>query len=361
MGALRNAWYVAAWADEIGPETLLGRTILNQPVLLFRDSSGQVAAIGDRCPHRFAPLHLGRHVGDAVQCGYHGLEFGIDGLCSRNPHDSVSKPPKAKVPTYPVVERFGAAWIWVGDEPADESLIPADFEFLSDERRGHVKGYMHADANYLLLVDNLMDLSHALYLHGGVLTTEEMRENFVPQARMIDGVVVCEREQPGIAPPGQWVEALPADVTKVDFFSHVYWHAPAAVIHPFGCRLPGRTDVEGGASACSGHFFTPETDTTTHYFFHNTRDYQVDSVETDTKIQNLLERVFSTQDIPMIEAQQRVIGDVDLMSLRPVVLPTDRATVLMRRHLGQLIAKEGAAGASSAARPAVPEPAGQVS
>ncbi|MDT5367242.1 MAG: hypothetical protein QOC62_1673, partial [Mycobacterium sp.] len=56
MRALRNAWYVAAWQDEIGADTLLARTFLNENVLMFRDRSGKVAAIGNRCPHRFAPL-----------------------------------------------------------------------------------------------------------------------------------------------------------------------------------------------------------------------------------------------------------------------------------------------------------------
>jgi vanillate O-demethylase monooxygenase subunit len=128
----------------------------------------------------------------------------------------------------------------------------------------------------------------------------------------------------------------------------VYWHAPSAVIHPFGCKIPDNPDA--GVSALSAHFFTPETDTTTHYFYHNTRDYQVDSAEADAEISELLERVFTTQDVPMIEAQQRVIGNVDLMNLHPVVLQTDRATVLMRRVLSKLIAKEEA-GADTANAP----------
>ncbi|WP_245839895.1 hypothetical protein [Mycobacterium aquaticum] len=233
----------------------------------------------------------------------------------------------------------------MGDEPADEKRIPDEFAFLADDKRAHIQGYIHVNANYLLTVDNLMDLSHALYLHAGVLTNAEQRDNFVPQARLVGDVVACEREQPGIAPPGQWVEALPPEVTKVDFYSHVYWHAPSAVIHPFGCRVPENPDA--GASAMSAHFFTPETETTTHYFYHNTRDYQVDSAETNAKISELLERVFTTQDVPMIEAQQQVIGNVDLMSLHPVVLQTDRATVLMRRVLNKLITKEQSASATA--------------
>ena len=344
MQALRSAWYVAAWPEELGTDTLLGRTILNEPIVMFRDGAGVAHAIGDRCPHRFAPLHLGRHVGDAVQCGYHGLEFGADGRCTRNPHGTGVLPPNAMVPSYPLVERHGMIWIWMGTAPADESAIPGDFAFVGSTERAHIKGYLHVEANYLLLVDNLMDLSHGLYLHAGLLATEEMRADFAPEARLEGDVVVCEREQPGIEPPAIWTPSLPAGTDRVDYFSNVYWHPPAFVIHPVGCRMVGKPEgVDGGVSSRSAHMFTPETDTTSHYFYDNSRDYLVDSAETDARIRGLLSRVFGEQDRPMIEAQQRMIGNVDLMSLRPAVLPTDKATVLMRRRLAQLIGREQAA------------------
>ena len=84
---LRNAWYVAAWSDDLVEGQLLARTILKEPIVLFRKSDGNVAALQDRCPHRFAPLHMGKVVdGDRVQCPYHGLEFNASGACVLNPH-----------------------------------------------------------------------------------------------------------------------------------------------------------------------------------------------------------------------------------------------------------------------------------
>src|ERR1700685_74986 len=77
---LRNAWYVAAWSDDLGDEKLIGRTILKQPIVFYRKADGHVAALDDRCPHRFAPLHMGKVIGgDRVQCPYHGLEFDPSG------------------------------------------------------------------------------------------------------------------------------------------------------------------------------------------------------------------------------------------------------------------------------------------
>ena len=95
---LRNAWYVAAWSDDLAEGQLLGRIIIKQPIVLYRQSDGKVAALADRCPHRFAPLHMGKVIhGDRVQCPYHGLEFDASGACVHNPHGSKNIPSRASV------------------------------------------------------------------------------------------------------------------------------------------------------------------------------------------------------------------------------------------------------------------------
>src|SRR5258706_15962109 len=82
---LRNAWYVAAWSDDLADGQLLGRTILKHPVVFYRKSDGKVAALQDRCPHRFALLHMSKAInGDRVHCPYHGLEFDASGASLHN-------------------------------------------------------------------------------------------------------------------------------------------------------------------------------------------------------------------------------------------------------------------------------------
>src|SRR6201991_2023861 len=104
---LENAWYLTAWSAEIGADTLLARTLLDQPVVMFRTSDGRVAALRDMCPHRFAPLSMGKKSGDTVRCAYHGLEFDCAGACVRNPHGVKGHiPSAAHVRSYPVVERY---------------------------------------------------------------------------------------------------------------------------------------------------------------------------------------------------------------------------------------------------------------
>ena len=91
MNYPRNQWYVAAFDDELQPGQLLARTYLGENVVLFRAPDGTPKALHDRCPHRFAPLSAGKLVGDAIQCGYHGLTFDAGGACIRNPHGTAPK------------------------------------------------------------------------------------------------------------------------------------------------------------------------------------------------------------------------------------------------------------------------------
>jgi len=110
---VRNCWYVAAPAHEIGRE-LLARTFLNTPVVLFRREDGTAVALEDRCSHRFLPLSKGFLVGDRVQCGYHGMEFGCDGACEHVPGQK-SRPPGADIKSFPIAEKWQFVWIWMGD------------------------------------------------------------------------------------------------------------------------------------------------------------------------------------------------------------------------------------------------------
>src|SRR5262249_13265004 len=138
---LRNCWQVIAFANEIG-ETPLARTVCNEPIVLFRTRSGEAVALADRCPHRLAPLSLGRVVGEQIQCGYHGLCFDRDGQCVRVPgQDQV--PSRARVRKYPLVERHTFAWIWMGDAAlADPAVVP-DFHWMDDPAWACVPGYHH--------------------------------------------------------------------------------------------------------------------------------------------------------------------------------------------------------------------------
>ena len=349
MEFLKNAWYVAAWADELGEATLVGRTILERPVLLFRQRDGTAKAIGNRCPHRFAPLSMGRHVGDSVQCGYHGLEFNGTGACSHNPFGGSEGRYPAKVPSYPLVERHAALWIWMGDDAPDETLIPDSLSFMTDPSRREAHGLFEVAANYALLNDNLMDLSHGIFLHQGALSTTEMLKNYNPKVSQEGDRILSQRQSPGIVPPSLWTPGLAPGVERVDFFSHLEWNRASNVVLEVGCTPLGQPfRSPGELTGLNANLFTPETRTSTHYFWAFSRNFALDNEDVDRHVRATTNHAFVNEDKPMLEAQQRMIGDTELMSLQPVLLRTDNAAVRVRRLLQRMIDAERARAAPPA-------------
>ena len=338
MGYLRNTWYVAAWSDDIAPGQILARTLLDQPVALFRRGDGRPAALQDRCPHRFAPLSAGSHHGDHVACPYHGLGFNGAGLCVINPHGPVPK--TAGVRTYPVHDAHRATWIWMGDaDLADPKLIP-DLSYLSDApSTAYSAGQLLSSrGNYLVFVDNIMDLSHTDFLHpttlgGGVVTHSRQTVEETP-----DSIDVAWHSP--ATKPSPLLAALIGDLPDhTDVVSRVRWFAPA-VMQLQAVTIPGGKSEAEGYRNHTAHIFTPETQRTSHYFFAATRNYHVEDGELNARIAAARQNIFATEDKPMIDLIDMRMGDADFWSLKPVLLAVDKAPVLMRRRLLQLIEAE---------------------
>ena len=109
---LKNCWYAIGWSGDVG-RGLLARTVCTQRIVMFRTADGRAHALEDRCCHRHLPLSMGKVVGDHLQCGYHGLEFDGHGRC-RNVPGQTAIPPGAGVRSFPLVERYGLLWVWLG-------------------------------------------------------------------------------------------------------------------------------------------------------------------------------------------------------------------------------------------------------
>jgi phenylpropionate dioxygenase-like ring-hydroxylating dioxygenase large terminal subunit len=158
-----NCWYVVATSEEAG-RGLLARTVLGQPVVVYRLQSGQVAALEDRCPHRSLPFSSGTLAGDEVVCGYHGMTFGADGRCLRVPSQE-HVPFGARARSFPVRDEPPFVWIWLG-HPATSTLSdPPALPWLADSGWDTFGGTMQVDANYLLLHENALDLTHFPHVH----------------------------------------------------------------------------------------------------------------------------------------------------------------------------------------------------
>lgn len=332
---LKNCWYQAGWSEEVTQDKPLVRTLLGDPVLLWRDSEGVLRAVLDMCPHRFAPLSEGMIDGDRVVCGYHGLAFGVDGRCVHNPHGPVTS--SMRVRAFPVIERHLAIWIWPGDqELADPALLP-DLSFIDDAvPSARILGVMPTAADYRLLSDNIMDLSHADYLHptslGGVMTSSKatMKE---------EGDSVVARWEAHDADPIPAARASIPEGAKADFWIQVDWQAPALMVLATATTASGTPSTPAN-EARTLHNMVPETTTSTHYFFCSVRGFLTDDPEFSAYIRTTLLNAFQNEDKPMIEAQQRRIGDRDFWDLKPLLLKTDGPAVLARRKLSALIKAE---------------------
>ena len=341
---LRNAWYVAAWSDDLTDGQLLGRTILKEPIVLYRKSDGHVAALEDRCPHRFAPLHMGQIVnGDCIQCPYHGLEFNSSGACVLNPHGTKNIPPRARVRSYPVTEKHKAIWIWMGAKAPDLTKVP-DFSVLDNVPEMHAtkRDRITIRANYELIIDNLLDLSHGSFLHAGILGNSETVEAEITVD--LDGNdVVVGRHASNATAPGLFAILMPSKPDRIDKFTRMRWMAPSNLRLVTGICMPGAVP-ESGTGYHAIHMLTPETDKTTHYFFTAVRFNVLTSddelnAQIQDKISTTRRFAFEEQDAPVIEAQQEII-DNSLTSVDPVILAIDVGPVRYKQVLRKLIHAE---------------------
>jgi vanillate O-demethylase monooxygenase subunit len=264
-----NRWYVAGFSWELKDKPL-ARTLLNRSVVMFRTGAGQAAALEDRCCHKSLPLSCGTVEGRGVRCGYHGLLFAPDGACLEIPgQDRV--PAKARVKSYPLVEKDEILWIWMAQEEGGQPTHEAPDYRVHGDPRYSVKGdVFHYDAPYQLIHDNLLDLSHLGYVHlktiGGNAAVHMNAQLKVEAAG--DGVRVL-RHMRDCAPPPTYLGAWPFQ-GHIDRWQEVDFRVSHLLIWTGGADV-GTEDLDdpqrGGFHMRGFHAITPETNTTAHYMW----------------------------------------------------------------------------------------------
>ena len=324
---IRNSWHMAGWEEEVKGDGFLARTLLDTPMLFFRrEAQDGYVALVDRCPHRFAPLSKGKREENAVVCGYHGLTFDADGKCVRNPFSDMI-PAGCAVRSFPVVAKDSILWFWPGDPDAADQEAIGDFACMTAEPplgRGHLR----FEANFELLTDNLMDLSHIEFLHTGSFGGGGVIFQGTHSTKTEGDAIWSNWWMPGIAPP-PWANFLPPEV-KVDHWLEMRWMAPASMQLEVGICLAGEDRKKSNIpSMVAPHIITPETETSSHYFYGFPR-FAGDMSE------DVVGQAFINEDQPMIEAVQRNMGDADFWNKRPVILPIDTGSVMARRRLMKL-------------------------
>lgn len=341
---LMNCWYVAAWDHELIDGKLLARTLLAQPVLLYKGDSGKVVALDNRCCHRGALLSKGRLEGDCVRCMYHGLKFDPSGKCVQIPGQEVI-PDKLGVRAYPVVQRDHLVWIWMGDaQRADPALI-VDFPYLREPGWRGVPDYMHYAANYLLIVDNLSDFAHLAFVHTRTLGGSEdyaYKTRHIEVQRLERGFRV-ERWHMNAAPP-PFHRKVVRDDAPVDRCNRALMQVPGiffmeTLFAPAGSGAE-KGELQGAKQYRNCQFFTPETRRSTHFFWNYLHDYELHDPTIARSLHDSMVEGF-LEDKAIIEGQQQVLDADPAFVMHPIV--ADAALAHFRRVLGRLIGDEQAA------------------
>lgn len=191
---LINNWYVACESAAVGAEPL-GIRMLGQSFVLFRDGAGEAHCLAGVCVHRGGPLCKGRLIDDTVRCPYHGWRFDGSGRCVEIPSipPDAKIPKRAKVDSYPVEERWGWTWVFLGDLPEDERPgLPGEAffpEWYAQERGSEDYRFLHGsfvfDANWKRCIENILDPAHPFFVHGEF---GNLKETVVPPFEVeVDG------------------------------------------------------------------------------------------------------------------------------------------------------------------------------
>ena len=272
---LRNAWYVAGWSSDFS-RSLKAETLLGERIVFFRTGNGRLAALEDACPHRKLPLSKGRLLGDNVECGYHGLTFDCSGACVAAPTQPDSIPRRAVVKSYPTIDRYRLAWIWMGDpEQADPDLVfPIDN--FDDENWGATDGgVLDIECNYLWIADNLLDPSHVAWVHVTSFAGAGTDDQPLSVTRTDRGVVVHRWIHGGM--PSPYYADLVKFEGECDRLQHYEMCFPAIALNksvytPAGTGGPDKPPVETTYINISYNFMTPITEDRTRYFWFQHRN-----------------------------------------------------------------------------------------
>ncbi|MCY3878305.1 MAG: aromatic ring-hydroxylating dioxygenase subunit alpha [Rhodobacteraceae bacterium] len=339
---LRNAWYAAGWSGDFSRQ-LKAQTILGESILFFRTGDGRLAALENACPHRKLPLSMGRLIGDNVECGYHGLTFDCSGKCVAAPtqHDSIPK--RATVRSYPTIDRYRLAWIWMGDpDRADPDLVFPIENFDNPQWGATDGGALEIECNYLWVADNLLDPSHVAWVHTTSFAGAGTDNRPLEVSKTDRGVIVHRWIRGGL--PSPYYADLVKFEGECDRLQHYEMCFPAIALNksvytPAGTGGADKDPVADTYINISYNFLTPIDANRTLYIWFQHRN-------TDPSDQAISERMNDgargafEEDRDILEAVHKGMAD----KVTPNIdLGLDAGARLFRLSLQRLIDAEAGA------------------
>ena len=340
---LYNCWYAAAWSHEVAIAEKLARMYLEIPIVIYRGESGKCFALDNRCCHRGAPLSLGRVESDCIRCMYHGMKYDTKGKVIEIPgQDFIG--PNHKVQSFPVVEKGNLLWIWMGDPKLADANHIHDYGPLSDSSwRGFEKeAYLHYEANWMLIVDNLADFSHLAFVHTNTLGgSEDYAFITHPEVEKLKDGFKLVRWNRNDSPAPYHAKVNPDLPEKLDRCNSVQMIVPgtflmSTVMAPVGWDPEGN-NYDGVKQYRNCQFMTPETRSTTHFFWNYLHNYRTDDPNISRSLQDSLLEGFM-EDKEIIEAQQKMLEGKDKFDSRG--MQGDEAFIHFRRVYDALLSQE---------------------
>jgi len=332
---VENAWYVAGRSQEFPVNQPKGLKICGRPVLVWRSAAGKIASFDDRCVHKRMPLSEGTILADGVlECAYHGFCYDATGSCVRIPSQlDLPIPSRAKLRPFPCVEQDGLVWVWPGDPAQTGDMVaPRTPELASSGWHTHMFDPVHVPANYVLLVENLMDITHFYPLHDGNIG--DIEQSKIP-------VEIVEEKLHGVSTVKtvRRVQGYKQPPFMADWFGYPVvdrWHThhmmgPGLTRVELRCAPPGKLGVEPEERGYIIHHSHTPIDGTNHTW----------RLWVSTRSKDLTGRIAETfpqvmdEDRWALERQQRMMEYPD-DGYHEVYLRSDKALLRCRKILEEM-------------------------
>jgi len=180
-----NNWYVAGEAESFTGNGPFSVKMLGADLVLFRDTAGELRCLSAVCCHRGASLAVGKIQGDCIACPYHGWEFNGEGACTKIPAlGADAKPPKrARLDSYPVREKFGWTWVFLGDDMASAPPFPDDTVYPEYDDRVKwrvIRASFVLPINWERTEENSIDGAHPSFVHKAFGSRRDPTVHIVP-------------------------------------------------------------------------------------------------------------------------------------------------------------------------------------
>ncbi|MDX8356488.1 aromatic ring-hydroxylating dioxygenase subunit alpha [Sphingopyxis terrae] len=334
---VRNHWYAAALSTELSPGSLVRRVVLGEAIVLFKAANGRISALEDRCPHRNVALSMGHVAGHNLQCGYHGLQFDGMGQCVAMP-GQVGKPSgQLSVRRYAVADRHGYLWIWTGDPDQGEVDLIPDYSWQSDSGWAGTLHWQATKCNYRLALENVLDLSHATFVHQHTVGSPEVAETPADVIKQDKHVEIVRRFDDMVLPKFYQKATGLERARRVQ--SITYFDVNCV-------RLDVTIDPAGNVDPAAvrrlrfGGPYTPELPGSHLHFSSAYRDFDLENESLTGFLIDAIKSAYC-EDIPFLESQQSLIDSGHAQPNK--LFAVDKGPVLAMRMLDQRIADEDVA------------------